>query len=496
MKKFLSLVVITAFLLSAFCACSPETSGKTGSTQTSTADTSAKTSEISRANTPDKLPDDIDFGGRTITLFVRGDGNEVWTESETQELINDAVYNRIQRVEDRLKCKIEVYNAGGANTDMLAAIRNQVNTGSSECDLAVCPRYYSISLAPEGCLVNLTNYSNYIDFDAPWYQKGFIKAATIGLDKIYFVTGDASYSSFTIAQGLAFNKKVYEDNLHTSADELYQLVLDKKWTLDKMIEICKGVYQDDGNGQADDKDIYGFGITPNAAMIPYVVGCGVELSKYDDDGMPELALNTPKTVEFVAKTIDLLNNTTGVFNPGTSQEAYDLTIAKFKGGTLMMTKCDIKDLGSYRDMSDDYGMLPFPMYDENQDNYRSYVGDYSTMWAIPKTAEDINSSAIFLEAFSADGYRYVTPTIYETALKKAYARDDKLSQMLDIINSTVTYDFASLHSSKLEGIEYLLIGVFGTKGSNFSSTYEAKEPAITAALEKLKADYENVFDEE
>ncbi|MPN37619.1 hypothetical protein SDC9_185139 [bioreactor metagenome] len=68
--------------------------------------------------------------------------------------------------------------------------------------------------------------------------------------------------------------------------------------------------------------------------------------------------------------------------------------------------------------------------------------------------------------------------------------------MLDIINSTVTYDFASLHSSKLEGIEYLLIGVFGTKGSNFSSTYEAKEPAITAALEKLKADYENVFDEE
>jgi len=493
------LVVLAMCLILASCdGTKPvdQTGKPTGGSQVTNTGTPASgteegTKEIDRKDVKDKLPDNIDMGGEEICIYVRGGSKEVDVPEKTEDLINDAVYDRARRVEERLKCKIKTVECNVSQNTMANELRTLIKANDESCDLICTPRYYAMALAPEGYLNNIYDYEQ-IDLEAPWWQKGFTNAGKLLEDKVYFISGDASYNSTTMAGGLGINTSIYTEKIGDMAD-LYKTVIDRKWVLDKFIEVCKDIYEDlNGDGEFDDGDLYGAGLTPNAAMIEWYTGLGVELCRTGDDGLPELTLNSEHTVDVYNKTLEVLYSTTGVLCPGASQAAYDLTLAKFKDGTLMFFKTTIGAVSTFRDMSADYSIIPFPMYDEAQGEYRSYTADSATMWGIPTSAPDPDSAATFLEAFAADGYRFVTPQVYGSALKYAYSRDDMQSQMMDIIASTVTLNFANLHSASISGIEYFLTGLWANKGE-FVSSYESKGPTFEKNLEDIIEKYKGIF---
>ena len=440
----------------------------------------------------DSIPDDIDLGGAEIGIYCRDGNNEIDVESATEDIINDAVYDRARRVEERLKCKIKMHESGSDQVQLANAIRTIIKSESDDCDLICVPRYHEMALAAEGYFYNVYECPQ-IDLTAPWWQKGFTEAATLLDNKVYLISGTASITSVTNAGGILINKNIYEEKVG-DVNELYKTVIDRKWTLDELVKACKDVYADvNGDGNRDNGDLYGLIMTPNTAMVDWYNALGVELSSKGSDGLPYISMNNDHTASVYSKTLEILYSTVGSYCPGASQEAYDLSLEKFENGSAMFVKGAIGSVAKFRSMSDDFSIIPFPMYDEAQGEYRSYLPGYATVWGIPVSAPDPDSSATFLEAFASDGYRYVIPKVYEDALKYAYSRDDMQAIMMDIISENVRLSFVNLHSASISGIEYFLTTLWANKTENFTSSYDAKGGAFEKALSDLIEKYKSVF---
>ena len=111
--RILSLLLAVLMLTSAcaFTACSDpvEPDGTTADT-TSPVNTETDNPAADRLNTPDNLPDGLDFGDATLVLLTRtGDDDtkrEFIAEKEDADVVSSAVFERNSLVEDRLNIKI------------------------------------------------------------------------------------------------------------------------------------------------------------------------------------------------------------------------------------------------------------------------------------------------------------------------------------------------------------------------------------------------------
>ena len=117
-----------------------------------------------------------------------------------------------------------------------------------------------------------------------------------------------------------------------------------------------------------------------------------------------------------------------------------------KGKTAFTTSA-LRYAVDLRETTVNYGILPYPKYDENQKKYYSITMDYSTAFAIPKTAEqDIDFVGTITEAMAYYSYQYVRDALYNTVLKYRDAKDAESSKCVDIILENPKYDFAYIYA--------------------------------------------------
>ena len=131
----------------------------------------------------------------------------------------------------------------------------------------------------------------------------------------------------------------------------------------------------------------------------------------------------------------------------------------FKGGMVKDTTNRLKN------MTDMYGILPYPLYDVDQAEYSSLVWEHhDSSLGIPAHAKNKEMCAVIIEALSWESYYRVYPTFYETILLNRAAKDKESKEMLQIIFSTRSYDpgqywlpkptehFLSLRVNRIESI--------------------------------------------
>lgn len=140
---------------------------------------------------------------------------------------------------------------------------------------------------------------------------------------------------------------------------------------------------------------------------------------------------------------------------------------------------------SLRNMEADFGILPIPKYDEEQERYYSFSSVYSGgIMMVPKTADNLERTAVVLTAL-ASGSEDVYKAYYEGALKGKVARDEGASDMIDILLSTRCYDWG----------EFLAIGGFPGEfvnltlkvNKNVSTLYAKYESKMLSDLEKINS---------
>lgn len=134
-KRKLSLILLSAIIVSSIASCGSDKSKTVNDDSTSGAINSA--SDQTSSNEPD-FPD-VDYGGEEILFMTQSDGNgngpyvsrEIFAASENGELINDAVYKRNLKVEERFNVRI----AENCVNDTAAQARTAIMAGEDVYDV-------------------------------------------------------------------------------------------------------------------------------------------------------------------------------------------------------------------------------------------------------------------------------------------------------------------------------------------------------------------------
>ena len=141
-----------------------------------------------------------------------------------------------------------------------------------------------------------------------------------------------------------------------------------------------------------------------------------------------------------------------------------------------------------RDSELDFGIVPYPKYDENQKEYITY--NFGTYYmAIPTSASNPEMSAVILEALNAESYNTVKDAYYEVNMKVKFSRDETTQRMLDIIVDTEYFDFTFVNESATDHIVMYFFGEVTSHNENIASAYERRQKSFQNKLEKLFETY-------
>ena len=159
----------------------------------------------------------------------------------------------------------------------------------------------------------------------------------------------------------------------------------------------------------------------------------------------------------------------------------------FKEGRGLFCSHELTYAVNYlRDTTFTYGIVPYPKFDEEQQNYVTITSFPYTLYGIPIDARDPAMSAAVLEAMASESFRTVSPALFENAFKVKYAQDEQSSLMYDLIRSTVSFDFGRVFNNDLSGLTYSLFRSAVVGGNtNWASTIKANEKVLNKQLEKL-----------
>lgn len=416
-------------------------------TTTAAAGGDATTATVPAETEPENPLDQLDFDQAPITVVYWKDVER--PEFEAEEIngnpVNDAIYERNLQVEERLNVKLQFVPTAGNGGNINAYtnfVGNAYKAGESEYDLLASYSRSTATCAINGYCADMLSL-DYLNFENPWWPSSLMDVVGIG-DSIYFASGDASVNVLHFMYATYYNKDMIEE---FKLEDPVTLVREHKWTIAKMQEMSKDVYQDlDNDGAKSAGDLYGTTVG-NFHLDALYTGSGLrlvekgededELIRISQDFFSEKAVNLCATVGAWLQTQDVYNKTDPV--------------AFVNGNCIFdINRCYLADQLQNVDWS--YGILPVPMYDEEQEDYISVVGNPFTLYGIYGNSQDTNRASAALECWAEAAYQTTTPAQFETTMKLKYSETSNESEMYDIIRTTVCFDMGRLFNNSLAAI--------------------------------------------
>ena len=260
-KRFLSLLLALLLLVPAFAGCGEKTPTDVPDTAPDTT-TDAPASGETVTTEPETTVLDavpvLDFGGASFRTIAQPGMMDFYTEEETGEIVNDAVFARNRAAEERFSIVIEPTRE--ENYNMISSIITAaVQSGSDDFDLVLGQMYKTGQDALRGLFANW-NTIPYVQLDNPWYTKNVQDASV--KDLLYMIESDLVLSYAAQTWMLLYNKTKAAD--YGMTEDLYQTVRDGAWTLDHLIELTEGTDHDWEDEKAD-RAAFGAGDVPGDA---------------------------------------------------------------------------------------------------------------------------------------------------------------------------------------------------------------------------------------
>lgn len=424
----------------------------------------------------DDLPE-LNFGGDKFTILVEDYGGycgaDFYVEESDGDVVNDAIYNRNRKVSERLNLDLDwvmFTHSWDDRSDFTTKFRSGVLAGDGSYDLAAGLGYFMPSFVSDGILSDMSTLP-YIDPEKLWWSDKFMDASSID-GKYYFVTGDASLglikNMFCVYENLDLAEKLGVENL-------YDVVRDGKWTLDKMREVASLYYVDlDGDTKAGQADQFGLLLNSRNHFTGFIESLGVDIVDISGDD-PKLVFGNAHNTDVVSKLSDMIFGTDGIYfdTKGESETMYE---SIFRNGNVLLATGWFMHTDAFRDVNFGYGVLPYPKWDESQKDYATTVLTTYSVLTIPTDCADKERAAAVCEALAYESWKSVTPAYFETALKVKYVADNDSAQMFDIIRDGVSFDFGYIYTLPMEGIS-----------DQFKNAINEKKAAWTTAYAKLES---------
>ncbi|MBR5870632.1 MAG: hypothetical protein IKZ09_06310, partial [Clostridia bacterium] len=433
---------------------------------------------------------DYDFGGYQFRIATsNGNTPHYDMDAGTGDVVDDAIFARNRAVEERFNCDISVINDTGHRETGI--ITTSVSAGDDAIDLIAWHVVLLGSIVTNNYFLNWYDIPN-VNFDQPWWSDSNNDNLSYG-GYCPIAIGDLMLSAIGGTYNVYYNKTL---GANYDLPDMYEIVNDGGFTIDYLIGTTKELYEDlNGNNEIDNGDLFGYTSDCQSNICTYLWAFDDPLFVRDGEKIT-FALDLEKTAQIVDKLYDAFSVNNGIrmdknYVSPSGLSKFNYGIEMFAAGqSVFANGCLGHSLTYLRDMKDDYAILPYPKWDENQDTYYTMVDGSHQVMAVPITVSDTERVGTIIEALCAESYKTVIPAYYDVALKLKGTRDDTSIEMLDRILDSRVFDFGYIYDA-WSGAAFIMQSIFEQNEPNFSSFWAKKEKGIMKHYNKVIDYFEN-----
>ncbi len=387
------------------------------------------------------------------------------------EPVNDALYSRSAAVESKLGIDIELYATSLAEVNEL--IRQSVASNDHQYDVFwQHAQNMAVTNVCDGRVYDLASIEAF-DFSKPWWQEVLMTEIAVG-DGRYMAVGDINLYLWEFRTAMVFNKDLMKDY---GIAYPYESVKNGNWTIDRFLETVTDFGQDlDGDGVFGEvaDDLFGLGGACTVSFNGFYFGADKTVFRKDDDNLPYFTGLTDDYFEFFEKLSAVVSDkTTTDYRWGFQDTFIDNRMLFFTGS--------IGYLNYFRRLDMDFGLVPYPKENEEQESYQSFVTGQFQPLAIPVCNPDPDRTGVILENLAAESYRRLRDPYFHNLQEGKYVRDDESIDMLKLIYASPCHTYIEyvynweMMAEKMD--EQML------KPDGLSSLIASKENAVNSAIE-------------
>ena len=452
-----------------------------------TSDTVTETTDPISSALPERDYDGYEF--KILTTDEVGSvrySYEIDVDTLNGEAMNDAVYMRNQLVEDEFN--VIITQIPYDKSTFSQAFKNSVLAADDAYD-AYVDTYENIMQLGYGYGLEVSSLP-YIDLSQSWWDGEIIKESALG-GKTYGLSGDINVIDNNAAYCIFFNKRLAEEY---NVGDIYEIVRSGNWTIDELARCSKLVANDiNGDSVMDYTDQWGFVASGNIAMS-LMWSCGGMFGEINANGEVEFTLDRETNINALNKIFDFYSQTEFILDvtkiPAVESIGTNWQVQRsvFNNGRALFLGSTIQNVDYFRDMEDEFGIIPNPKYDSSQPEYLTSSQEWmATMFMVPKTAADPERTSIILEAMASSAQSMITPVYYDSVLKRKLARDDESSEMLDIIYDSRVFDIVyTFNWGNIRNLANAITNTSNTIASNIASMKNSVISAYEKTLENIE----------
>lgn len=422
---------------------------------------------------------DVDFDGYVFRVSSIASDTHYTTldpKALSGEAVNDALYERNRAIEDDYGIEFEC-----VSTDIdsnYSLLEKQVMAGSGDdYDLIMQISRNAFSAATKNLLINYEELT-YVDTNKEYYFEDINRQFTIG-NNTFFAYGYDNINVFSLSSALFFNKEIVHE---AGMGNIYDDVRNKTWTFDRLYALSTEAASDD-NGDGAFKlgeDVLGLIGNYDRTIPCFWVTAGEKLITKDADDLPVYTANGNE------RMINIMQEAAAYFDT----DAFDVygadvnRLNAFMNGKALFLSTGIGELSKLKSAELDYGVIPWPMYDQSQQDYVSRCGD-AWLHCVPSNAKNPERTSIIMQALAYYSAATVYKAYYENALTSKYVRDPESVEMMQIILSTLSVDLGD--TIWFENLRFPITKAFLSKKGDIgiASTFKSFERVAQREIDEV-----------
>ncbi len=491
MNRRLTALLIAILTALPLTACGNTTTSESDTTPTIQTDTAPETEPTETEPSYDPGLAAVDYSGTDfVILYNYGNALEpnkdFVGETLTGEIVNDAVYNRTIALEEKYKLKM-TYTECQGDSAVATMLQKAVTAGDSTYAGADMNAQFCVQQASKGTLLELHQLPN-IDLSKPYWSDTMLSGSSIK-GKNYFAFSDINIHAYGATPCIIFNKVVHQNH---QLEDLYEIVLDGHWTFDKACEMISAVTSDlDGDGKITKDDRLGL-IANNFCVDCFISGTGYQMIGKDENDLPVLQMYSEEFADIMDGIKKLLSVETGSFlvdRTSTETEAREYwTEWAITEDRALFWVGNIKCVERMRQSESDFGVVPMPKANENQQNYAIHTqANIGTVLCFPAIVADTDMVSRVMEDMAYISYMTVMPAYMDVCIDGKSIRDEESLACLEIIRNSYYCDLGFMCQQMNVNILGTMRDYVTANRSDFMSSMEKKSNTWSKAVEKIAA---------
>ena len=447
-KRILAIVLTFVMLMGTLLLTACNSTGDDPVKDTTTAQKPSDTTKPVGGGDEEKQPtredaeptSDKNYSGRTVNILTLTGSSLLQGQENDVQSISDMLATRTLYIEEKYDIEMMLTCVDGRED--MSTLQASYLGGDQLYDM-IAP-HPTINLAPlmqSGMLQDLNDsaaFGGYIDLTKLWWNQSQVEAFNVN-DRLFIGSPDFNLNKRGVSV-LVMNKETW-DNMYQDED-IYDVVFDGKWTLDKMIDVVNENYDEtaDEYGYVGSNGIGGFYTGVGGTLL--VKGeDGGWVHKYDVDLCSTLA---EKLYAMLIGPQALLEQYYYSGFPTSN------VWKAFSEGRGLLQAMDIDYFGKLLATLDfQTAYVPYPKLNEQQEKYLG--GGGTGFMGIPNDAKDLEFCGLIMENVNWHTYHYFRPIYFDSYLSVMVSKNENDYKVIEMAVNNGVFDFGNiLDNSGLE----------------------------------------------